>query len=135
MLLYSTFRQLLLPKCWPNVGKWIHYKIVRENGRWNCFRRSKSVAANYVWKKSSTMKKTSCSYWQNRQDFLDKIKVRPRIVSPRFGKMIEVQLVQKKTTHKIRCRDWRTPQHFLYYLTQLAFRNIDEENLEPKVSG
>ena len=40
-------------------------------------------------------KKTSCSYWQNRQDFLDKIKVWPRIVSPRFGEMIEVQLVQK----------------------------------------
>ena len=35
-------------------------------------------------------------------------------------------------THKIRCRNWCTPQHLLYYLAQLAFRNIDEENLEQK---
>ena len=35
-----------------------------------------------------------------RQYFLDKIKVRPRIVSPRFGKMIEVQLVQKSNKQK-----------------------------------
>ena len=63
-----------------------------------------------------------------RQDFLDKIKVRPRIVSPRFGKMIEVQLVQKrkKMTHKIRCQNWCTLQH-LILLSPAGFTNNDEE--------
>ena len=52
--------------------------------------------------------------------------------------MIEVQLVQKskeKNDPKKIVVEIGALHNTSYYLAQLAFRNIDEENLEAKVSG